>query len=302
MSKKITELFAATKGNLKIVDKIAGNPIYSSAELQLNYLRAMEKSGRVGPIMKKLRELVKNNRVIPAYTTDSFFKSILKKRPLNMKGTVGFSVGSSGLIYILVETEANIFSFTNNDSLAIITIHELTHTSAKLKSKSFYNLFKSDLENFYSFYFSKLFSCDPKRVDQRKLANLIDFIYKGEKIYWLNNKRLKEYFDLLGDAFKEHTTLPANMFERVQTDYIVALKIIQKFISHEHEQEISKVLMSFKHIFSPFYTSYKHVFGIDPLKERYMCYQELWVPSEIICITSISSKPNQKVFKIINTL
>ena len=166
----------------------------------------------------------------------------------------------------------------------------------------FLNTFSKDFQDFYLFYFSMLLSLDQKKVDNKKIKDLVSFIYQSERKFWLNNQQLEQYYNLISDTFRGASTLNDEIFRQLQTDYIVSLKLIQKFMSLDQAQYISKVTEHYKHIYSPFYSAYKAVFTIDPLRERYLCYQEQWIPSEIVSVTAISKNPNPKIFKLINSL
>jgi len=303
MSNQLKELFAAPKGNLKIVSTVDGNPLYSSEDLKRRYIIAMTKSGRIRPIFKKVKELVKQNKIIPAYTTKSFFKSIVKKQPLNLKGIAGYWSWEQHIVYLLVEETANIFSFTSNDALAILTIHELVHACYTLRKTLFLKLFNDDFKKFYSFYFSKVFSINEKDIKGNNINEIVNFLSRVEsKGKCMDNKTLKKYYDLIGKSFMDISSLSTEEFDKMRNELIISIKLIQRLSAFGQGHQVSRVILTFKHIYAPLYTTYKHIFSIDPLKNRDLCYQELFTPSEIISITAISRLPNPKICRIINTL
>ena len=117
---QISELFAAPKGNLVLAVNLGGIKVYTSPTLKRNFLKAMSKVSRVAPVVNTIAKLMMKNTFIPCYLTDKVYKSILRKQPPSLKGTVGQSWGD--LILVYVDNEANIFGFASNNQLSITTL------------------------------------------------------------------------------------------------------------------------------------------------------------------------------------
>ena len=297
----LNELFSLPKGELKTIDSIAGSPIFTSDELKRNYLLAMKKTGKITPIFKKIEKLVADEILIPTYSTNKVLKSITKQQPVQIRNFAGM-VTESKKIYIFVEADANIFSFTSNEAIATITIHELIHYMASFQLRAFYNIFKSDLQEFYKFYFTRLLNCQD--VQQKKLNALVEFInFKLEPIALnIPNSMLRKYYDMITLTFKDETTLNEYKFNDIVTELIVFVKLIQKFVSIGAMTQIGKTAAAYKHIVSPLYVAYKNTLAVDPMRAKTLCFQELWSTSEVIAIPAMVKTPKANIYKAINKL
>jgi hypothetical protein len=297
----LNELFSVPTGELKTIDKIAGSPIFTSNKLKNNYLSAMKKTGKITPIFNKIEKLVENEILVPVYSTNKILKSITGKQPIQIKDFAGM-VTESKKIYIFVEADANIFSFTSNEIIATITIHELIHYMASFQLRSFYNIFKNDLQEFYKFYFTRILNCQD--VQQKKLKSLVEFInFKLEPISLnMSNSMLKKYYDMIIFTFKDETTLNEYKFIDIVTELIVFMKIIQKYVLSGSMTQIGKTASAYKHIVSPLYVAYKNTLAVDPMRAKNLCFQELWSTSEVIAIPAMVKTPKANVYKAINKL
>jgi hypothetical protein len=297
----LNELFAAPKGDLQTIDKIAGVPIFTSNELKRNYLMAMQKTGKTTPIYKTLERLVEKNTLVPVYSTDKALKSIARRQPVQIRNFAGM-VTESKKVYIFVEADANIFSFTSNEDLATVTIHELIHYMASFHLRSFYNIFKGDLQEFYKFYFTTLLNCN--NVQPKKLNALVEFINFQLETRALNipNSILKKYYELLTLTFKDESSLDQYKFNDLVTELIVFVKILQKYVAAGSAQYLGKAAASYKHIVSPLYVAYKNVLGVDPMRAKNLCFQELWSTSEVIAIPAMVKTPKANVYKALSKL
>jgi len=296
----INEMFAAPKGDLRLVLNMGGVNIYSSVLLKQNFIKAMGKTSRVAPIVKTLVKLMKKGEFFPCYLTDKIYKVLLKRQPPEFKGYAGFTMGK--YILVFVDNDVNIFGFASNNELSITTLHELIHKSSNKFPNQFYQTFKSELTMFYHFYWSKIFSVQSGKLDIKQTQKLISFIYLNIEIKERTNKMLSQYHKLLLETFTDITTLNKEEIEKLITDYIVMIKIIWKGISSNSPQLIEKVVFVNRKFITPLYTAYKTVFGINVKHIKELCYQELYAPSEVISLPALVKRPSQKVYKLINKL
>jgi hypothetical protein len=303
MPENISELFAGARGDVYQVVRLSGTPLYSSDTLQRNYINAMAKTGKTIPIVNTIKGLMDRGILTPVYSTDKLIKSLAKLQPVQIKGFAGL-VTHDKKVYIFVETEANIFSFTSNDALATVTIHELIHYMASYHLRDFYNIFKNTLEEFYVMYFTKYLSCDPKKLSGSKLTDLVKFInFKLEpNAFQIPNVVLKQYFAKIITTFKDASTLEEDEFNKKVTNIIVLIKILQKLALSGSTQYFTKAVMTNKEIVTPLYVAYKHMLGVDPMSAKNLCFQELWSTSEVIAIPAMVKTPNQNVYKAIKKL
>jgi hypothetical protein len=303
MSKNLSEIFSAPTGELDLVGSLVGVRLYTSNNLKRKYLIAMGKTSKTMPILKTIKSLMDRKILTPIYSTDKLLKSLRKKQPIQIRGFAGLVTGEKD-IYIFVETDANIFGFTSNDDLASVTIHELIHFFSDFHAREFFNVFKDDLKKYYNFYFSKLLSCNESKINNKNLNDLVEFIhFKLEpNPFALSNQTLKKYYDMISETYRESSTLDEDVFNAKLTQLIVLIKVIQKLVQAGSTEYISRAVVAYKEIASPLYTAYRYSTGIDVLKSKILCFQELWSTSEVIAVPSISKRPNPNVYKAIGKL
>lgn len=302
---KLSEIFAAPKGELQPVWKYAGKTFYSSSELRKKYLITMSKTSKSAPIIRKIMELMEKGMLIPVYKDKSFWKSILKLSPIELKDTAGLAFPTAEKVFVFVEEGSNIFSFTSNDAIASVTLHELIHLISHKKSTMFYAMFNDELVSFYKYYFCKLLNCDMNKVNDMEVDKLVRYIYfeiENKKGIFTSNDDLHTYYNTIALAFQKYTSLSQNDFFKILNDYIVFIKLLQKFEAAGYPQAVSKVIAAYNRIVSPLEITYKYVFSVDVDKEKQQAYQEIFSPSEVISLPVVVKKPNPKVYKAISQL
>ena len=297
---QISEIFAAPKGDLQVVMTYGSIPIYTSDALKKKFIKAMTKTSRVGPVIKTIEKLMNKGEFTPCYLTDRVIKMLLKKQPPQLKGFVGVTMGKDILIF--VDNEANIFGFASNNELSITSLHELIHKAAQKFPQAFFQTFKSELTIFYHFYWSRIFSLDQRKVDVKKVQDMVSFIFFKGEFGRYDNKTLSTYHSKLIELFNEATTLETRQFQKIVQDYIVLIKIIWKARQTGAPSLIEKAVYAYKHLIGPLYTSYKQTFGINVKHIKEMCYQELYAPSEVISLPALVKSPSQKVYSFVNKL
>jgi hypothetical protein len=304
MPDKVSELFAAPRGKLILAGKYSGKEFYTSAELKESYLIAIQKSSKASSVYRSIFDLVRRGVIIPVYKQKGFLRGLLKQNPIEFEGMAGLALPQFNLIYIFVETQANLFSFVPNNALATVTLHELMHLFSHRKPKEFLELFESELNQFYKTYFCKILSCNPSKVPDKEVSDLTKFIYSTFEIgnfYSADVQKFVSYYNKLNEIFKDKSTLSAEVFEKNIRDFVVMLKIIQKFEVYGKGHEIIKVAMAYKNLISPLYITYKEIFKVNALKENQFTYQELFYPSEIISLLTLGSPPS-KIYQAVNKL
>lgn len=303
MHENVSELFSAARGNVELAMNILGQSVYTSDKLKSSYLKAMRKAGKTNPVIDKLEDMVQKKILIPVYSTNKLLKSLVKLQPLELKGFAGV-VTTDRRILIFVETEANIFSFTSNDALATVTLHELIHYMAAYHLNTFYQIFKNTLEEFYGFYYLKYLNGLAKNLKAQKLTNFVKFInFKLEpNAFQLSNNDLKNYYNIIVDTFKETSSLEEKEFVRKVSDIIVLIKVLQKLVASGSTQYMTQVVMAKKEVVNPIYVAYKTMLKINPLKAKQLCFQELWSTSEVISISTMIKTPSPKVYQAIKKL
>ena len=297
---KVNELFAAPVGDIKLVGKIDNIPVFTSSSLKERYLDSMGKTDKTIPIFKTITKLVNDGTLIPSYSTHKIIQSLRKKQPVEIRDVAGMVYGGK-VIYIFVEAQSNIFSFTSNNDLATITIHELIHYMAGQYLKSFYNIFKDDLESFYNFYFCKLLNCDMQKSNSNNLVKFINFNLE-KRPFSIPDQLLKEYYTLISDTYKDISSLDEKDFIKIVTEVIVLIKLLQKLMESGSTQYFLQILTKFKHLITPLYVAYKHTKAVNPMAAKTLCFQELWSTSEVVAVPAMAKMPSPKVYKALSKL
>lgn len=299
----ISELFTIPRGTLELAGSFYGAKVYTSDKLKQVYVNAIRKSSKGGPVFKTVEDLVNRNIIIPAYKSKSLFKSILKLQPVDLEGISGVAIPDIKKIYILIETEANIFSFISNNAVASVTIHEMVHLLSMKNPNLFFKTFLDEFKEFYGFYFCRLLSCRKETIKNEKLETLCRFIYSIETgKYSSIPVFLKLYDNLIRETFQEGSTLDPQDFEKVLHDFITSIYTIFKAMDQGSQNLITKITVYFKSIYLPLYVTYKHVFGADLATNKQVAFQELFAPSEIISTFTLVKAIPPKVYKALEKL
>lgn len=300
---KLSELFTIPKGKLELAGSFYGSKVYTSDKLKEAYVNAIRKSSKGAPVYQTVEELVNRNVIVPAYKSKSFFRSILKLQPIDLEGISGVAIPDIRKIYILIETEANIFSFISNNALASVTIHEMVHLLSMRDKNFFYKTFNDEFKEFYSFYFCRIFSCQKEKIKKENLEKLCKFIYKIETGEFSTIMSfLKVYDTLIRETFKDASSLNEEDFNKMLHDFITSLYTIFKAIDQGSNNLIPRITVHFKNIYLPLYVTYKHIFGADLTSNRQIAFQELFAPSEIISTLTLVKSIPSKVYKALEKL
>lgn len=295
---QVNEIFAAPRGDLKIVANLSGIKIYTSQTLVEKFIKAMLKNSRTAPITPIILKLIQKHEFMPCYLTDKVFNSLLKKQPPEFKGYVGMTMGK--YIFVFVDNDTNIFGFASNEQLAITTLHELIHKSSEKFPSQFYKTFIDELTLFYKNYWTKIFSL--QEIKNKDIQTIIQFLYKNTESGKRNNTSLSKYHKLLSDLCINNTSLNNKQIQSLITEYIILIKVIWKGITSNSPSIIEKIIIDKKHLISPLYYSYKNSFGISVNHIKELCYQELYAPSEVISLPALVKQPNPKIYTIIKKL
>jgi hypothetical protein len=286
---QLSEVFASPIG-LKPVVKIDGQPLYGSDRLNESYLKAIEKCGRTSAASLKFRGLVEKKRIVPCFLTKSLLGFVAWKvfAPVHMKSIMGFyDPTKTKRVYILIQNNANIFSFVSNDFLAKLSIHELMHMLADQKTSVFMSIFSNELTAYYKELYQMIFSInnlDNARVDRILKFVFMDIERKSEK---LTNGTLNKYSALMKKELSSVSSLSPLKFDEMLQDYFAIIKL--------YLTNVAKFFVSrdkFRHILIPCYLSYKNAFNMKNLST--VCIQELIFPSEVVAILSEDMRYGKK--------
>jgi len=292
MSSTIQELFSPPIG-LKVVMSIDGFKLYSSDKLKKAFLQSMAKTSTAKIINPVLEKLVSKGLVTPCFQNKGIIKNFAYKFFASSidKSIAGFFDTVTSKVVILVDNEINVFGFSSNYNLAVITLHECTHMFAKRKPSAFLSTFKQELRTYYGSAFTNIFQLKSKI---KNLDNIIKFIFDLEKKGDTSNSMLLSYYYLLDVALHPITVLSDKEFEKILRGFISFIKISLVSLS-----TLSRELRNFSYIVGPLYRAYKDTFNVP--NRSTTCFQELTIPSEVICV-GVELKPtskNAKAFKML---
>lgn len=294
------ELFALPFNTYEVAN-LDGWKLYSSASLKRKYSESMYKIRKTKPIAKKIEELVNKNVIVPAWINKGIFRLTFFKifAPPGTQGILGFYISKYHQIYLLIDNNITL-GFASNIKLASLMIHESMHMAANNMKYAFVNLFKPELVAFYNAMLKSIFII-PEKVNLDKISEtIILFLFKNfEFKKELSNSYVKSfipmYRKLLDSSLKSKTISTEQEFN-LNLDYFIDFvqlyfKDINSFISQ---------LRRYQHIYRGLLNGYKN--GLNVKNNNSLCVQELFYPSEIICMYSELGKNMSKVYKAFSNI
>lgn len=297
MEKNIQEFFAVPSGELYVAANFAGMELYSSKNLVEKYSKVMGKNKVTKPVIDTINVLLEDKEIIPCYVNKSILKTIFKQTPPAFKGIMGMSLDK--YIYIFVNNNSNIFSFTTSNKLALTTIHELVHKSAKEKSKKFIQLFLDDLTKFYKNYWNRVFKLKINKIKDNDIQILVKYMFDELEGKGRSLAKFIQYKKLLTKICYDNSYLKYEVLERTIDSYITFIENVLLLLYKNNTPLLDKYIFNNAQYIKPFYKSYRDVFKIEIREIKELCFQELYVPSEVICITTIAKNPNPKIYQLI---
>ena len=289
IKKQLEEMFAIHL-NLKLVDTVDGDKLFSSPSMKQNFLLSIKQTSRTKPIYNEIKSLVNKGLVVPCFKHKGFFSNLKYQffYDRNEKMIAGFFHPEKKKVYVLVDNEMNKFGFASNDLLASTTIHECMHLFSNINKTKFNSIFMSDLRKFYFEVFDEIFKLKSK---PKGLDNIIKFINRFETLSNFNiNKELTNYYNLLLNNLKEYSKLDENDFMLQLTNYIVPIKIF--FLSFS---AFMNSYNKYQSIFIAISHAYQKAFGN---KNNITAeFQELISTSEPICVLSEMDPRNSKIIQ-----
>lgn len=284
----MNEFFALPIG-LKPIPIFGSLQLFTSESLKKSYIESMSSMPKMSNISGTISKMVENEMIIPCFLTKGILSTILFKmfptdRARNdeqffkeeMRNVFGFYESGSKKIYILISNQINKFGFTNNERIYNVTVHESCHMASSKNQSKFMNSFRIFLSDYYTNYFTKIFSLD--FVDNKLINDIIKLLFtKFEKSTIVTQSNLKKYHELMM-KFRD-SSQAGDSFDKIVHDFFVAIRLFTSSTS-----QFIKSMNQFSHITDPLQTSYSDTFGgVDPGN---IPIQELIFPSEVIAIGS----------------
>lgn len=298
--KYLEEIWGVYPVNLDHVDTLEDTKLYSSQKLVEKILTVLEE--KIPEISSSVSVLLKNQIILPVFVSGnaiSFFFHKLFAEPIN-KSILGFFSSEKNRIYLLLDNNINLVSWSPDERLAELLIHECMHYSMYNYKKDTFKIFGDSLVDYYSNFFSRFFSDGSSTPSKRPVLEFIHFLIEILE----TNKELSSWKDIPSNKYFEKLKKIGNSMEGVPEDiveersnYILKeLKIFindpNLFIKRTRNEKNTELVVDLL-------VSYESI-GINYKDLETLAIQELLAPSEIIAMSTI--KLNNKHFRIVNNL
>lgn len=273
------ELFALPINTYEVAN-LDGWKLYSSDSLKRKFIESMYKISRSNPIAKDVEKMVGKSKIIPCWINKGLFGLLLFKAfaPKGTQGILGFYYPKEDQIYLLIDNNIS-FGFASNTRLSNLMIHESIHMSASHMKNNFIILFTPEFTAYYTAMVEFIFKTDGEI--NKEVTTLFNFLFKNFE--FKNVKNLKPFFEiyhkLMFDLFRNKSKLGTEEFDKTLLDFMNFIRLyfrdINGFISS---------LRNYTHIYRGLLSGYEK--GLKVRNTTSLCIQELFFPSEIICIYS----------------
>lgn len=292
-TQNIEEIFSLPIGTVQIAN-VAGWPLYSSDRLKKSYAKAMEKQSKTKAIGKHIAKMVEKKQINPCWLNRSVL-GLLKHKfatDINKKAIAAFYYPPSHKIFILIDNSLSFLTYTSNIYLANVTLHESMHMAANKMKMGFLSHFRTELTLYYSALFSSIFQIEGEDIS-KEAQKIYTFLFKESELKRGINLTpfLKKYYQTLDESFRKYKqSQDIDQFDKQLRDYITFLTIYLK-------GDTSPLLSAIPHyrpVFRSMYSAYERGLGAKGIQT--LCIQELFVPSEVICIYSEITKRPSKIY------
>ncbi len=288
--------------NTYLVAELDGMQIYTSDSLKRKYVEAMRKMDKTKPIADSIEKLVEKNTLVPAWLNKGIFRLIYFKifAPPGSQNALGFYTSSHDQIYLLIDNNITL-GYASNQRLMHLTIHESMHMAASHMKNRFVSLFTPEIVSFYSAVYEELFQIPPNKIT--KQCNTImkylfrEFEFNNNNLSLMTLKKfLKNYREMIDKSFRSITRLPQEKFDKYLLDYIDFIYLY----FYDLDKFINSFVNLYPHIYRALLMGYEN--GLRFRNNFSLCVQELFFPSEIICIHSEYTNNMSKVYKAFKSI
>ncbi len=293
---QVNELFALPV-NLEPVLYTDGIMIYSSETLKSKFVEAIKAFPSTEDIAPYIEKLIKDEKIIPCFMNKGVLKFLSYKffTPKEEKGILGFYHLGQKKVFILVENNITFYGKGNDKAITLTLLHECMHLLADLKPSTYWKMFESELKAYYQALITNLFNLKSK-ADVSKLTKLL-VLLEGAKMQ-KTGPLIKKYKQIVKDITTD-TKLEEHEYDRVFSTYFemidLGFKDAQRLIYriYAKDRDVINVIISL-------YKSYKIAFGV--VNNITTPFQELFAPSEVLCVMSELKPSYSKIRKIFKVL
>jgi len=293
MEDQLQELFSIPRG-LEPAYQMDNLTFYSSDKLKKNFVIAFMKSSRGKHVAKQIDSLVQKDIIIPCYKSKNILSFIKHKLTSDNKYIMAFYAVEDKKVVVIIDNSSTIFGTSSNNELTSTTMHECMHLIAGRNLSKFVQVFKQNLINYYSAFYSDYFEIE--NINKKKIEEIIRFMIPLEKRGpEYANSKLAQYYRLIEQLFQGDSKLDVGEFKARLTNMIVAAKLFVLSMN-----SLMKNARKFSMVFTSLNRAYQQAFGE---KNKYTTpIQELISMSEVACVLS-EMKPLdssiKKLFQII---
>jgi hypothetical protein len=262
--------------------------IFTSNNEYLVSLKEQLKQNKFETSLEIINKLEVMDKIDIILASNNFIMRILKllgyKFNLSKPHIAGYFDPSRNNITILLDIyyykDKDVFNLSENDLEALnnTIIHEFVHYVASNKPKKF----ETEFDKFWNKFYTTLADI----VDESREYLNDEINYK--LLFYMEKKFDYDLKNILKAYFKRPINLKeAKLFNPHVFYLYVFLVSLNSILSQIHVQRIQYILAE----------TYKKAFGISEFKFWYLFYQELFVPSEVICVLSESDKYQKEIVK-----
>lgn len=302
--------------NEKLIYKLGEINFYTNEKLKDDTMEVIFETPLGNKYKNKLKKYFENNIIIPVRYNRNYFDHLFYKTKVfflnellgftssnidTLKNSVGgFYCTKRKKVYLIIDNMTNIFSFSKDDSLIQLLLHELSHYCC-FNVKNFYDKVKHLIIKWYASFFIQYCVIPVEKVKNYKkdIINIIQkyFIYATnfeKNTINITKEKIEKIFDQLLNVMKElkqYSSLNTKSY-----DFITySLMNIVYFSTIGDYNKSVKYIMENKRYLSCCLNSYKILdCRLEPISNTFF-YQEFIYPSEIISVSSIESK-NADIF------
>lgn len=275
--KQMAALPGVTKKDREVV-KYDGVDFYTNEKLRQKFILSLMKH-TPAKSHKTIIKLINKKKIIPAFLTSSTFSWYLKnaldpEQDDKMTGVRGFYTRSAKKIFILIDAGYKVLGWVSDRYLAAVTLHECMHMASNSDPKKFLQTNIKPLYDYYSTFLDLVFITGTN-FDRKNVVKWIDYIYKFES--GKGHLAPKEYGKLIEDIVKPNTKLDKEEMEN-RINHIIGHAF--KTFNADGARLIGAI-RQYINVHRALMYAYTKAFGFRP---QTLAYQELFTPSEVICI------------------
>lgn len=287
--------------------KIAFTDYYSKEDEDYEEMHTSEKLKKVfkkiifnqplfKSVQKSIQKLIDNDLIIPVLASKSIL-GMIKRRifaPPERTHTLGYYSSNRKKIFIILENNTSFIFFSKDEEIALVVMHELQHFCYDVFPKEFLNVHKESLVKFYQTFISLTFQVHLTDEDAFDLVKWVSSNVAGAGIK--NLAVLVRYALYLEKLFLKYVKKDDNAIKRISP----FLSVLKLYLS-DLTSFVKALQNGNKNVVTVFINLNKSYESLGIKKVESLCIQELWAPSEIICIES-QYNTSQKHFKLLSKL